>query len=118
MNKWKLYLDTSVISYLDQKDSPEKMQETRLFWNKVKTGVYDIVFSDIGFKEILACTEEKRERLLEYLKEIEYTRIDLNHNINRIADKVIELGILKPKNYDDCQHIAAAIVSGCDAIVS
>ena len=26
--KIKVYLDTSVISYLDQQDAPEKMQET------------------------------------------------------------------------------------------
>ena len=27
--KIKVYLDTSVISYLDQQDAPEKMQETQ-----------------------------------------------------------------------------------------
>ena len=27
MNKIKIYLDTSVISYLDQKDAPEQMKE-------------------------------------------------------------------------------------------
>lgn len=35
-----------------------------------------------------------------------------------IANKFIDLGVLKQKNYDDCRHIAAAIVSKCDAIVS
>jgi hypothetical protein len=27
-------------------------------------------------------------------------------------------GILKQKSFDDCQHIAAAILSGCDIITS
>jgi len=29
MNKIKVYLDTSVISYLDQQDAPERMRETQ-----------------------------------------------------------------------------------------
>jgi len=118
MNKWKLYLDTSIISYLDQKDAPEKMQETRLFWDKVKAGAYDIVFSEVGLREINHCTKEKRTILLSYLKEIDYSRIDVNADVLRIARKIIELDILKKKNYDDCQHIGAAIISGCDAIIS
>lgn len=32
MNKIKIYLDTSVISYLDQKDAPEQMKETQEVW--------------------------------------------------------------------------------------
>ena len=35
-----------------------------------------------------------------------------------IAKRFIDLGILRPKSFDDCQHIAAAIVSECDVIVS
>jgi hypothetical protein len=31
---------------------------------------------------------------------------------------MVDLGILKQKSYGDCQHIAAAIVSRCDAVVS
>lgn len=34
MNKLKIYLDTSVISYLDQQDSPEQMGETRNIWTR------------------------------------------------------------------------------------
>lgn len=30
----------------------------------------------------------------------------------------IDLGLLKRKSYDDCRHIAAAIIAGCDFIVS
>ena len=28
------------------------------------------------------------------------------------------MGILTKKSYDDCQHIAAAILAGCDIIIS
>ena len=38
MNKIKIYLDTSVISYLDQQDSPERMKETQEIWEFFKKG--------------------------------------------------------------------------------
>ena len=53
-----------------------------------------------------------------YFAQINYTRVDVNADMLRIADKMVALGILKQKSYEDCQHIAAAIASGCDAIVS
>ena len=33
MNKTKIYLDTSVISYLEQTDSPDQMKIARDVWN-------------------------------------------------------------------------------------
>lgn len=35
-----------------------------------------------------------------------------------VADTIIEIGILTQKSYDDCQHIGAAVVNGCDCILS
>ena len=56
--------------------------------------------------------------LLDYLRQVTHSIVPLDERMLAIADKVVELGILTPKNIDDCQHIAAAIVSGCDVIVS
>ena len=36
----------------------------------------------------------------------------------KIARRFIDLGILTQASFDDCQHMAAAITSGCDVIVS
>ena len=52
MKKLKLYLDTSVISHLDQQDAQEKMQDTQLLWEEIKIGLYDVAISDIVFAEI------------------------------------------------------------------
>lgn len=38
MRKLKVYLDTSVISYLLQEDVPEKMADTRQLWEMFKNG--------------------------------------------------------------------------------
>jgi predicted nucleic acid-binding protein len=118
MKKLKLYLDTLVISYLDQDDAPDKMAETRLLWDKIKAGSFDVVISDVDIDEINKCEEKKRKTLLDYLAQIKYTKVETSDKAFEIAKRFIELGILKQTNFADCRHIANAIVSGCDAIVS
>jgi hypothetical protein len=44
--------------------------------------------------------------------------VEVDDRTVEIASRFIDLGVLKQKSFDDCRHIAAAIVSGCDVIVS
>ena len=55
---------------------------------------------------------------MEYLNEIEYTVVETDENTVELAEKFIDFGILRQKSFDDCQHIAAAILAGCDIIIS
>ena len=118
MNKIKVYLDTSVFSYLDQKDAPERMKETHDVWEIFRKGYYEIYISDVVVYEINKCSREKREILLDYLDQIDYNIIETDERTVILAEKFIDLGFLKRKSYDDCRHIAAAILTGCDFIVS
>jgi len=118
MKKLKVYLDTSVISYLDQSDAPERMTETRLFWEQIKADKYDAVISDIVIKEIENCDDKKKKTLTSYLAAITYELFILDERSIRIAEQFVDLHIMKEKHIDDCRHIAGAIVSGCDVIVS
>ena len=52
------------------------------------------------------------------MNEIEYTVVDTDENTVELAEKFIDFGILRQKSFDDCQHIAAAILAGCDIIIS
>lgn len=118
MNKIKVYLDTSVISYLDQQDAPEKMHETREVWDYLKAGRYDIFISDVVLDEIGHCREDKQKILLSYLQQIDYTLLRIDENTIGLAEKFVDFGVLKRKSFDDCRHIASAILSGCDVIIS
>lgn len=118
MGIMKVYLDTSVISYLDQKDTPERMKETQDMWEFFKKGQYEVYISDVVVYEIKKCSMEKREILLDYLDQIEYNIIETDENTVSLAEKFIDFGVLKRKSYDDCRHIAAAVLAGCDIIIS
>lgn len=117
-NKLKVYLDTSVISYLEQKDVPEKMESTRKLWEMFQRGSYELFLSTVTLREIFDCPEPKRSVLYQHLSQIEYTVIDMEKAVSDIAQQLVDMKILQPKSFDDCQHIAAAVEAGCDCIVS
>ena len=118
MRKLKIYLDRSVISYLDQSDSQEKMEQTRKLWKILQIGKYDVVISDLVLIEINECKEPKRSILKEYLAQINYKRVNITEETEEIANEIIKEGILNPKSFDDCLHIASAIISDCNIIIS
>lgn len=118
MRKLKVYLDTSVVSYLYQVDAPEKMQNTLDLWELFKNKVYEVYISDIVIREISGCNEEKLKILLDYLDQIDYNIIETDEDTVELAGKFFDFGILKHKSFDDGQHIAAAILAGCDIITS
>lgn len=119
MKKLKVYLDTSVISHLDQLDAPEKMEETKKLWEILKDKeLYEIYISSVVFEEIDKCKEDKKIILLNYLYDMEYNVVETDEGVVELAEKMIDLGILKQKSYDDCRHIASAILAGCDIITS
>lgn len=64
------------------------------------------------------CGEPKRTKLYEYLSRIRYTKLEVTKEVLEVANQIIDMGILSPKSYDDCQHIATAVVHECDCVIS
>lgn len=114
----RVYLDTSVISYLDQQDAPNRMKETQEVWEILKTDEYEVVISDIALSEIEECDEDKFKKLINYISELDYIEYLYNKETEELAELVIQEGILNPKSKDDALHIAAAILSDSDIILS
>jgi predicted nucleic acid-binding protein len=99
-------------------DALEKMEDTLRLWDMFKEGMYEVYISDIVISEISGCNEEKLQILMDYLNQIDYNIIETDEHTVELAEKFIDFGILKQKSFDDCQHIAAAILAGCDIITS
>ena len=118
MRKFRVYLDTSVISHLMQEDVPEKMADTRELWKMFRDGKYDVYLSAVTLREIQNCPEPKKTLLIDYLNQIKFTTLEITEDVETVARKIIEMGILSQKSFDDCQHIGAAVVNECDCIIS
>ncbi|GHV41898.1 hypothetical protein FACS1894187_23880 [Synergistales bacterium] len=118
MKKLKLYLDTSVISHLRHEDVPEKMKDTLLFWEELKTGKHEVVISEFTLDELRQCPEPKQTELFNCLGDIEYVLLKENHEVKALTETYLEEGVLSRKNRGDCLHMAFATVNGCDMIAS
>ena len=116
MKKLRVYLDTSIISHLDAPDTPEKMEETIALWNEIDQ--FDVFISDILIEELENCSEPKKSKLYEFLRDIDITRIEETEEAIALTGKYLEYGVLNEKSRDDCRHIALATVSECDYIIS
>jgi len=118
MKKLKLYLDTSVISHLDAPDAPEKMAETFVLWDEIKSGQYDVVISDITFEELDRCSEPKKSLLNHCIDEIDFENHAETNESGALLGSYLQYGVLSAKNRDDLRHIALATILACDIIVS
>jgi len=52
------------------------------------------------------------------MDEIEFQILGQSNEVSLLARAYINNGVLKEKSYDDCMHIAFAVVYSCDVIVS
>jgi predicted nucleic acid-binding protein len=118
VKKIKIYLDTSVISHLQANDTPEKMQETLELWEHIKAGKYEVFVSDIVLKELRNCIEPKQTELFRAMQGINANILQTNDEVIYLAKCYINNNVLTQKSYDDCLHIALAVISNCDLLVS
>jgi len=96
------------------------MSDTLEFWGILKTGKYDVFISDVVTGELAKCSEPKRTELFELLNEVQYNEIQVSDNeeITTLAIEIGKQGMLPPKSINDRLHIAAAMYTGCNIIVS
>ena len=118
MRKIKIYLDTSIISHLFADDTPDKMADTLHLWDIFASGKYEIFISDVVANEVQRCSEPKRSQMLEKMRQIEISLLHETNEVKELAIEYIKGGVLKEKSYDDCLHIAFAVIHHCEAIAS
>ncbi|MCL1876049.1 MAG: hypothetical protein FWF87_07315 [Synergistaceae bacterium] len=118
MRKLKIYIETSVISYLDQPERGDKAVDSHRLWDKIKNGEFKAFISPVVAEELDRCSEPKRSILQKYLRLIPLGVLQGNTEVAELTAAYIKAEILNQNCFDDCQHIAYACVHGCDIIVS
>ena len=118
MKKLKIYLDTTIVSFLNAMDALEKRKVTLQFWELAKKAEFQIVLSQLTLDELLRCKEQKRNILFDYLKEIEFDVLEITTEVELLARKYLDEKIIPLKYQDDAYHLAVASVYQCDVIAS
>jgi predicted nucleic acid-binding protein len=116
--KYRIYLDTSVVSYLFSDSAHEKMEDSIQLWQECVADKFEIFISTLVLDEIERCPEPKRSHMLEKMGQIIFNTLKKTDEVDDLATEYIKGGVLSEKSRDDCLHIAYAVVHNCDLIVS
>lgn len=118
MTKLRLYLDTSVPSFLFADDSPERKEITQKFWDLLGLGVYDVYVSEVLLREINDARQPLRRELISTIAALVPEIVYINPEIVMLADKYVEEQISHFIFKMTHCIFAAATYAGCDALIS
>ena len=120
MKKLRIYLDACVIGNLDEQNHPQDMADAHALWAMIKASEFYVIISEVTLDELNDNKNlEKVKILSNYLNQITYETLPLNSEIEYIADLIKQTGLIpSDKKLNDRRHIAGALVSRSDILVS
>ena len=118
--KAKVYIETTVVSYLTAWRSPQLMmaahqEATRTWWDEQKDS-FDVFISKAVIEEASAGDSDAAQRRLEVLKDI--PELDITDEARDLAKMLIANTPLPEKAQIDALHIAVATVHGMDYLLT
>jgi len=122
MKKLKVYLDTSVISFVYADDAPEKQSITKEFF-AVYFDKYDVSISSVVLAEIENTRDEAlRKKLLGVVEKHDIPVMDIaekdQETIYALANKYVKAKIIPANKFDDAVHIAICAYYNFDILLS
>jgi len=109
--KTSLFFDTSIFGgFYDDIFS----QDTRLLFEKIKQGEYEVFISDLVIKEL----QDAPQNVKELPNSINCTILYVNQKCANLADEYINEKVVGKTSRNDCLHIATATINSVDALVS
>lgn len=117
--KPKVYIETSVISYLVARPSKNLIiaahqASTLDFWKRLDE--FDVYISDIVIQEAAKGDRTQAEKRSETIATLPVLMID--DDVRELARQFLDLGIIPEKCPEDALHIAVSAANGMDAIVT
>jgi len=113
--KLRVYLDTSILSvYLDNR-TPERMSQTRKFWNTLDS--YEVSTSALTKIELERTPDPaRRAQLLDLLRQV--TVHAVTAEMLKLSDEYMHAGIFGTGYESDAIHVAAAVILRQDILLS
>lgn len=112
--KQKVYLDTSVISALFDKRTPERQSMTVSAWEKLAE--CDVYLSETVLSELENASQLLRDAML--AKVAGFTVLSASDVAHDLAATYVEQGVFPAKYYDDALHVAIASVNQIGILLS
>lgn len=118
--KTKVYIETTVVSYLVARPSTDanlggRQQTTRQLWEEYSDN-FEFIVSDIVITEIRQGDEMAAQRRIGAVAGL--TVLDLSPQASALALELVNTGAVPSHSLPDAQHIAIAVVNGIEYLTS
>jgi hypothetical protein len=118
--KYKLYLETTIPSYLTSWPSRDLViaghqQITKEWWKKRKRA-FDIYISQLVVDEAKAGNDEAARERLNAIGDL--SLLDITEEVERLAIRILTSGVIPKKAATDAAHIAIATVHGMEYLMT
>jgi len=118
--KEKIYVETTVVSYLTAKPSRDLVvaahQQITQEWWETRRHTFVLYVSELVIREAGAGEEDAAQKRLEALKEIDL--LELNEEAFYLARELVQRGPIPERAKEDALHIALATVHGMDYLLT
>ena len=118
--KKKVYVETSVVSYLTAKPSHDLIKNARQLatqdWWQVAPNDLDLFSSPLVEREASKGDVEAASKRISALEGV--VRIPVTEEMLSLAERLLDATAVPRTSFDDAVHIAVAAVSGMDFLVS
>jgi len=111
----RICLDTSVFGARRDDRVPDRRTLTEEFWGRIEA--FEASTSELTRREISRTREPGlRAEMLALLARVAI--ISLTDEMERLAERYVESGVFSPRSVEDALHVAAAVLSRQDALLS
>ena len=100
--KTKIYLDTTVVSALFDKRTPERMTQTQQFWEHIDD--YNVYISELVTDEINGASQPLQDKMLEKISK--FNSLFITEEAQYLAELYLENEIFPEKYSADALHVA------------
>ena len=112
--KINIYLDTTVISALFDRRTPERMTQTKQFWENIDE--YNVFISELVIDEIKGASQPLQDQMLEIVGT--FNVLSISDNSLKLANVYIKNDIFPEKYLDDALHVALASTNQIGILLS
>jgi predicted nucleic acid-binding protein len=118
--KPKVYLETSMVSYLTSRPSRDLIvaanQQITQEWWQIRRAGFDLYISQLVIQEVSAGDEAMAEQRLQAIEGIPL--LELSEEAVTFAERLVEDGPLPQQAVEDALHIAVATLNGMDYLLT
>jgi len=119
--KQKVYIETSVVSYLAAKPSRDlliaaRQEATAEFWSKLHSSGLTGYVSTLVHQEVQQGDPEQAQKRTGAISSL--VVLDIDQEAQALAEKILAAGAVPAEYPDDALHMAVAAVNGMDVLIT